>query len=114
MEELDEEYRDMRDKLNALTSGTVISELDYRLLMERFPQVFVGGTGAEAIRQLLDRIDLAALIQSLQKDIKVAPKSKEKKLLQKLRLSIDLFSSNQHPRDLSWKHSRSFLQISVR
>jgi DNA-directed RNA polymerase beta' subunit len=43
----------------ALTSGTVISELDYRLLMERFPQVFVGGTGAEAIRQLLDRVDLS-------------------------------------------------------
>ncbi len=99
MDELDEEYREMRDKLNALTSGTVISELDYRLLMERFPQVFVGGTGAEAIRQLLDRVDLAALIQSLQKDVKIAPKSKEKKLLQKLRLSIDLFSSNQHPRD---------------
>lgn len=99
MDELDEEYRDMRDKLQALTSGTVISELDYRLLMERFPQVFVGGTGAEAIRLLLDRVDLAGLIQSLQKDVKVAPKSKEKKLLQKLRLAIDLFSSNQHPRD---------------
>lgn len=42
LEELDAEYRDMRDKLQALASGTVISELDYRLLMERFPQVFVG------------------------------------------------------------------------
>ncbi len=99
LEELDTEYRDMSDKLESLTAGTVISELDYRLLMERFPQVFVGGTGAEAIRQLLDRIDLAKLIQSLQVEIKTVPKSKEKKLLQKLRLSIDLFSSNQHPRD---------------
>ena len=99
LEELDEEYREMRDKLVGLVGGNVISELDYRLLMERFPQVFTGGTGAEAIRQLLDRVDLAGLIQSLQADIKVAPKSKEKKLLQKLRLSIDLFSSNQHPRD---------------
>ncbi len=99
LDELDAEYRDMKDKLNALTSGTVISELDYRLLMERFPQVFVGGTGAEAIRQLLDRIDLQALIQNIQKDVKTTAKSKEKKLLQKLRLAIDLFSSNQHPRD---------------
>lgn len=99
LDELDVEYRGMRDKLQGLISGTVISELDYRLLLDRFPQVFVGGTGAEAVRKLLDRLDLGVLIQDLQKEIKTAPKSKEKKLLQKLRLSIDLFSSNQHPRD---------------
>ncbi len=99
LDELDEEYRGMRDKLISLESGMVISELDYRLLAERFPQVFTGGTGGEAIKMLLDRIDLGSLIQTLQKEIKTAPKSKEKKLLQKLRLAIDLFASNQHPRD---------------
>lgn len=99
LDELDEEYRSFRDKLTSLESGMVISELDYRLLAERFPQVFSGGTGGEAIKKLLDRVDLSALIQDLQVEIKSAPKSKEKKLLQKLRLAIDLFASNQHPRD---------------
>jgi DNA-directed RNA polymerase subunit beta' len=99
LDELDAEYREIREKLQTLTSGTVISELDYRLLLDRFPQVFVGGTGAEAVRKLLDRIDLGSMIQSIQKEISTAPKSKEKKLLQKLRLAIDLFSSNQHPKD---------------
>lgn len=99
LDELDEEYAGLRDKLKSLEVGMVISELDYRSLHEKFPQVFQGGTGAESIRKLLDRINLADMIQSLQKDIKTAPKSKEKKLLQKLRLAIDLFSSDQHPRD---------------
>jgi DNA-directed RNA polymerase subunit beta' len=99
LDELDEEYTGLRDKLKSLEVGMVISELDFRSLHEKFPQVFQGGTGAESIRKLLDRINLADMIQSLQKDIKSAPKSKEKKLLQKLRLAIDLFSSEQHPRD---------------
>ncbi len=99
LEELDEEYTGLRDKLKSIEVGQVISELDYRSLHEKFPQVFQGGTGAESIRKLLDRINLAEMIQSLQKEIKTAPKSKEKKLLQKLRLSIDLFASEQHPRD---------------
>jgi len=99
LEELDEEYTGIRDKIKSLEVGMVISELDYRSLHEKFPQVFAGGTGAESIRKLLDRIELAPMIQSLQKEIKSAPKSKERKLLQKLRLSIDLFSSEQHPRD---------------
>lgn len=58
LDELDLEYREIKDKLQNLTSGTVISELDYRLLLDRFPQVFEGGTGAEAVRKLLDRINL--------------------------------------------------------
>jgi len=56
LDELDEEYTGLRDKLKSLEVGMVISELDFRSLHDKFPQVFQGGTGAESIRKLLDRI----------------------------------------------------------
>ncbi len=46
---------------------------------------------------LLERIDLKAFIAEHQIELKTAPKSKQKKILQKLKLASSLFKSGQRP-----------------
>lgn len=40
IDDLDEEYKEIRTKIDALQVGEIIGELDYRMLYERFPHVF--------------------------------------------------------------------------
>ncbi len=97
IDELDAEYERLKDLLKNLKVSTVIGELDYRILYDKFPHVFKGGTGAEHVRTLLERIDLRKFISDHQTELKTAPKSKQKKILQKLKLASSLFKSNQRP-----------------
>ncbi len=97
IDNLDEEYAHMKELLKSLKVSTVIGELDYRIMYDKFPHVFKGGTGAEHIKTLLERIDIRAFIAEHQTELKTAPKSKQKKILQKLKLASSLFKSNQRP-----------------
>jgi DNA-directed RNA polymerase subunit beta' len=97
LEELDAEYGKLHDLLKNLTASEVIGELDYRTVYEKFPQVFRGGTGAENIQTLLSRIDLKEFIRVNQERLKTAPKSQQKKILQKLKLASSLWKSGQKP-----------------
>jgi DNA-directed RNA polymerase subunit beta' len=97
LDHLDEEYNRMKDLLKSLKESTVIGEFDYRIMYNKFPHVFKGGTGAEHIKTLLQRIDIKKFISDYQKELKIAPKSKQKKILQKLKLASSLFKSNQKP-----------------
>ncbi|MDD2487252.1 MAG: DNA-directed RNA polymerase subunit beta' [Candidatus Gracilibacteria bacterium] len=97
LDDLDNEYNKLKALLKDLKESVVIGELDYRILYDKFPHVFKGGTGAEHIRTLLERIDLRKFITDNQKELRSAPKSKQKKILQKLKLASNLFKSNQRP-----------------
>ncbi|MDD2565779.1 MAG: DNA-directed RNA polymerase subunit beta' [Candidatus Gracilibacteria bacterium] len=94
---LDAEYAKLKLLLKDLKESTVIGELDYRILYEKFPHVFKGGTGALHIKRLLERIDLKKFIAENQKELRSSPKSKQKKILQKLKLASNLYKSGQRP-----------------
>ncbi len=81
LDELDAEYAKLRDLLKSLNEAAVIGELDYRILYNKFPHVFKGGTGAEYLKLLLERIDLKEFITWEQAELKIATKTKQKKNL---------------------------------
>lgn len=97
LDSFEAEYQTLKTLLKDLAPATVIGELDYRNLHDKFPHVFKGGTGAEYIKVLLDRIDLKEFIAHNQAELKAAPKSRQKKILQKLKLASSLFKSDQKP-----------------
>ncbi|HUO75592.1 MAG TPA: DNA-directed RNA polymerase subunit beta' [Candidatus Paceibacterota bacterium] len=72
-EELDA-LKDLKDReranLKNLRKYQIISELDYRDLSMKYGEVFEAGIGAEAIRRLLEQIDLEELAQSVEADYK--------------------------------------------
>ncbi|MCH8519016.1 DNA-directed RNA polymerase subunit beta' [Candidatus Gracilibacteria bacterium] len=97
IDSLTEEFEEMRKLLTSLRVGEVIGELEFRVLNEKFPHVFKGGTGAEHIKTLLERVDLMEFIEQNQKDLQGATQIKSKKILQKIKLASNLLKSGQRP-----------------
>jgi len=97
LDTLTSEFEDLRAKLKMLIVGEVIGELDFRTLNDKFPHVFVGGTGAEYLKKLLERIDMEQFIQEQQDELKKASQMKKKKILQKIKLASNLLKSGQRP-----------------
>ncbi len=97
LDDLDEEFEELRISLKWLKEGEVIWELEYRVLNEKFPHVFEWGTGAEYLQKLLSRIDLKKFIHNRQVELKSATQIKQKKLMQKIKLASNLLKSNQKP-----------------
>lgn len=58
LEELEDMYRKMKDSLNDLRPLATLSEVEYFNLSSRFGQVFSAGIGAEAVRKILETLDI--------------------------------------------------------
>ena len=47
-----------KENLKSISIGKILSEAEYHNLAKRFSGVFEAGSGAEAIRKILENIDL--------------------------------------------------------
>lgn len=56
--ELEDMYRKTKDALNDLKPLMILSEVEYFNLSSRFGQVFSAGIGAEAVRKILETLDI--------------------------------------------------------
>ena len=75
----------------------VLSERDYRNCVEKFGGQFQAKIGAEAIKVLLQKVDLDAELEDVENQLKEAQGQKRQKLLKRLE-AIDAFrSSNNQP-----------------
>ncbi len=97
IDDLAAEFDSLKSNLKLLEVGAVVGELEYRVLSEKFPHVFVGGTGAQHLKTLLERIDLLKFIEQNQRELKTATQAKTKKILQKIKLASNLLKSGQRP-----------------
>ena len=59
-------------ELQDLHIGKILTETEYYNLARRFGSVFEAGTGAEAIRKILENLDLKVLISYIKKELKAA------------------------------------------
>jgi len=97
LDNLTEEFESLRTNIKSLEVGAVVGELEYRVLRDKFPHVFEGGTGAQYLKVLLERIDLLKFIEINQRDLRTATQAKTKKILQKIKLASNLLKSGQRP-----------------
>ena len=75
----------------------VLSERDYRSCVEKFGGQFQAKIGAEAIKVLLQKVDLDAELEDVENQLKESQGQKRQKLLKRLE-AIDAFrSSNNQP-----------------
>jgi DNA-directed RNA polymerase subunit beta' len=69
-----EALKDMKDmertNLKNLRNFQILSELDYRDLSMKYGEVFEAGIGAEAVRRLLEQVDLESLAQGVEAEYK--------------------------------------------
>ncbi len=97
IDDLTNDFDNLRNLLKTIKVWEVIWELDYRILSDKFPHVFVGWTWAKYLKILLERIDMMKFIENSEKELKSAGQAKQKKILQKIKLASNLLKSGQKP-----------------
>ena len=73
-----------------LIRNQILSEKEYRDMREKYEDDFDAGMGAEAVKKLLQQIDLDALSEQLRKELKDASGQKKVKIIKRLEV-VDAF-----------------------
>ncbi len=93
-----EDIRDQaRSELKSIKKFQIISELTYRDLSLKYGPVFTAGIGAEALKGLLEQINLEELAQDLEAELKNQEGQAAKKTLRRLKLIKSLIKSGLRP-----------------
>jgi DNA-directed RNA polymerase subunit beta' len=86
MNELDKEFEMVKSQLDGLVKLALISEADYRNLPDELRSLIEVGMGGNALKSLLDEIDLKELIKELTAEADEAKGQRKKKIMKRLRL----------------------------
>ena len=82
-----------------LTLNQVLSEKEYRDMREKYEDDFDAGMGAEAVKKLLQQIDLEALSAELREELKTASSQKKLRIVKRLEV-VEAFRESGN--DPSW------------
>lgn len=96
-QKIDTAYKNAKSELNSLKAGEIISELKYNDLTIKYGQIVSVGIGAEAILELLKRVDLDKEIEAtnelLQKDLG----ENRRRVLKRLKVLTQMRSAGMKP-----------------
>ena len=99
-EELEATYSQKKAQLESLQKRALLSDTDYRNLPEEYEKLVKVGMGGDALKALLDDIDLDALIADLQEEAEGARGQREKKLLKRLKVLEGMQAAGIKPSSL--------------
>jgi len=89
---------EVKDALQSLRVGQVLSETQFHNLSRRFGDVFEAGIGAEAVRKVLENLDLAKVRVEVEKDLKISKDpTKDQRLVRRLKLISGMMKSGVRP-----------------
>ena len=95
---LEEEYRTQRDELESLQVLQLLTEAEYWDLKDRFGPVFSAGMGAEAIYEIVSKLDLTGLAREMRTEIATGrSKQRRKKATKRLKVIEALRRSSNRP-----------------
>jgi len=96
--ELDKQYRVQRDEVAGLAVMQLLTEAEYWDAMERWGSVFDAGMGAEALYEIISRMDLKLLSTMMREEILHGrSKQRRKKATKRLRVIEALRRSENRP-----------------
>ncbi len=96
--ELRTAWAESQKAVASLRVGMVLSETEYHNLARRFGDVFEAGTGAGAIRKILEDIDLNKLVKQIQGELEnLDDVLIERRLLRRLKLAISMQRNKMRP-----------------
>ncbi|MEO8785383.1 MAG: DNA-directed RNA polymerase subunit beta', partial [Candidatus Saccharimonadales bacterium] len=101
LEELQKEYDETKSQLEALAKFNLINETDYRSLPKDIQSLISVGMGGQAIKDLLDKVDLDKLIEDLTAESNETKGQRKKKLMKRLRLLESMQRAGIEPSSLT-------------
>ena len=85
-------------QIEGLTKGRILTEQENSDLQRRFgPGKFKSLTGAEAIKKLLQDLDLEQIVKELREELKVATKQRKEKIIKRLDIAEAFLKSDNKP-----------------
>jgi len=98
LKSLEDKMEGIKTQLTSLKEGQILSEIEYFNLSRRFGDVFQSQSGAEAIKKLLENIDLKKLYHETEKELETTKEEgRVKKLIVRLRLCHSLLKNKMRP-----------------
>jgi DNA-directed RNA polymerase subunit beta' len=97
LEALQQEIEATRTDLEALHPKQILTDTQYRDYSERFGRAFRAGIGAEAVRDLLSRIELQSEMYRLREESKSSSGQRKQKAIKRLKVVEDFRKSNASP-----------------
>src|SRR3989344_5989836 len=87
-----------KEQLNSLKIGKIIGEIEYHNLSKRFGNAFEAMSGAEAIRKILENVNLEKKIKECEAELKETKDlTRQKKLLFKIKLFRSFIRNKMRP-----------------
>ena len=96
-ERLKEDFTKAQKDLKDLKPLLILSEQDYQEMSMKFGHIFEASIGAEAVRELLSKIDLDKSIKKLETKLEDVIESKKEKLIKRLKLLKSFRNNNLRP-----------------
>jgi DNA-directed RNA polymerase subunit beta' len=84
--QLKEELKVRREEIESLEPLKIVNEEEYQELKSKYGDVFTAGMGAEAILEILKKIDIEKLRQNLLEDMRTASRQQHDRISKRLRL----------------------------
>ncbi len=97
LSDLDAKHSTAKQELNDIRVGKIYYELEHRDMSVKFGHVFKTGTGAEAVREIIQSLDLEKLQEQLAQDLKKSSGQKQKKIMKRIKLIGSLVKNKIHP-----------------
>lgn len=97
IDELKENFSKSKDDLKKLKVGQIVSEMEYRELSMQFGHVFKAGIGAEALRYIIEKIDLDEFIVERKDELTKTSGQKQKKIIKRLKLASSIKAADIRP-----------------
>ncbi len=85
------------EELDRIKKYSILSEVEYYDLSLKYGEVFEAGTGAEALREIFEKVDMGALIEELKKKIETAPAGEKKKMQKRLKMIRTMHDASIRP-----------------
>jgi DNA-directed RNA polymerase subunit beta' len=89
--------RTAKQQLSDITVMKTMTELEYRTLGEQYGRLFDAGMGAEAIKKIIEQLDLDDLAQKLHVEMRQTSGQRRKKAIKRLRLIEAFRKSGARP-----------------
>ncbi len=94
LENLNSAFEQAQRELKNLKPLLIITENEYQNLSFKYGHIFEAGIGAEAIRELLQKIDLKKTVASMEAELEKAVETKREKIIRRLKLYKSLIANN--------------------
>ena len=87
----------MDDDLEEIYVGRILTEQEHSVYKRRYPFKYKAKTGAEAIKYLLQRLDLQEIVDSIRAELHTASKQRREKLIKRLEIAEAFLKSDNKP-----------------